>query len=117
MTLSTHQRLNQRIGSRKSQKNRFRSVASRGYGLPDLFANKDTGCELAPSCLACPLERCKHDDPGIMRRNRSTKRDKEIVQLRASGKSVADIAIAVGVSERTVYRVIQRKYYPKVAAA
>ena len=23
----------------------------------------DAGCEVSPSCLNCPLSRCKHDDP------------------------------------------------------
>ena len=31
---------------------------------PEHVDYRDEGCELAPECLACPLPRCRHDDPG-----------------------------------------------------
>ena len=35
----------------------------RKEALPEYAAYQDTGCELAPSCLNCPLARCKYDEP------------------------------------------------------
>jgi hypothetical protein len=32
--------------------------------LPEHLAYRDAGCELAPRCLRCPLERCRYDEPG-----------------------------------------------------
>ena len=29
--------------------------------LPEHASYKDTGCDLAPSCLSCPLARCRFD--------------------------------------------------------
>jgi hypothetical protein len=29
----------------------------------DNYNHTDTGCELHPACLSCPLPRCKYDDP------------------------------------------------------
>ena len=77
-------------------------------GLPENYNYRDTGCELAPSCLECPLAVCKYDDPTYGRSNRTVFRDREIVRLRTQGSKVSEIAKSVCTSERTVYRVIQR---------
>jgi hypothetical protein len=44
-----------------------------GYNLADLYGKRanshavevipDTGCDASPSCLRCPLPRCKFDEP------------------------------------------------------
>lgn len=72
-------------------------------GLPENYNYADTGCELAPSCLECPLAKCKYDNPKWSRRN--LMRDQEIVRLRTQGLKVSHIAKIVNTSERTVYRV------------
>ena len=77
-------------------------------GLPENYNYRDTGCELAPSCLECPLATCKYDDPAYGRSGRTMFRDREIVRLRRQGSRVSEIAKSVCTSERTVYRVIQR---------
>ena len=77
-------------------------------GLPENYNYRDTGCELAPSCLECPLATCKYDDPAYGRSGRTMFRDREIVRLRMQGSRVSEIAKSVCTSERTVYRVIQR---------
>ena len=74
-------------------------------GLPENCNYPDTGCELASSCLECPLATCKYDDPNWNRRNLI--RNQEIVRLRAQGLSVSQIAEIVNTSERTVYRISQ----------
>ncbi len=32
--------------------------------LPEYANYKDTGCDLAPSCLRCPFARCRYDKTG-----------------------------------------------------
>ena len=76
--------------------------------LPERTRYTDTGCEVAPRCLACPLPVCKYDDPGWLRRENRHDRDIEILQQRDEGLPVPDIARRFGVSARTVHRVLQR---------
>lgn len=92
----------------------LRSTGIRYRGLPEYATYRDTGCELAPACLECPLEICKYDDPHWGKRNLKARRNEEIVNLRAGGMSVAQIAATMDTSERTVYRVIKNDYYPIV---
>ena len=33
----------------------------RREALPEYANYKDTGCDLAPSCLSCPFVRCRYD--------------------------------------------------------
>ena len=33
----------------------------RREALPEFANYRDTGCELAPSCLRCPFARCQYD--------------------------------------------------------
>ena len=77
--------------------------AKNARGLPESYNYSDTGCELAPSCLECPLAKCKYDDPNGNRRN--LMRDQEIVRLHAQGLKISQIAKIVNTSERTVYRI------------
>ena len=78
-------------------------------GLPENTVYRDTGCDLASSCLECPLALCKYDDPNQGRRSRTIMRDTEIMRLFAEGFKVSAIALKVNVSKRTVYRIIQRE--------
>ena len=78
-------------------------------GLPENTVYEDTGCDLAPSCLECPLALCKYDDPSGARYDRTAMRDTEIMRLFAEGLKVSAIALKVNISNRTVYRVIQRE--------
>lgn len=66
----------------------------------------DSGCEVSPSCLACPLPVCKYDEPGILSRMKREGRDEEIVRLRRRGMAVYVIARNTRVTIRTVYRVL-----------
>ncbi len=93
------------------------TVPIRKTALPEHATYRDTGCELAAACLECPLALCKYDDPNWGKRKIKVGRDMEIVRLRTSGMKVSQIAMTVGTSERTVYRVIQRDYYPRLATS
>lgn len=71
---------------------------------------RDTGCRLHPSCLRCPRPRCIHDEPGsgelmwIIRQ-----RHAEIMRRVQEGEPAVHIAAQLGISERTVHRIVQRE--------
>jgi len=82
---------------------------SRKDALPENTHYADTGCDLYDSCLRCPLERCRYDQPGGARRIISRERDQRIVRLQRDEQlSVELIAQRFEVSRRTVFRVLAR---------
>jgi len=82
---------------------------ARSDALPENTRYADTGCEVHPSCLTCPLVRCRYDEPGGTRRLVSRGRDRSIVALRRAGEGVEEIAGRFGVSRRTVFRALARE--------
>jgi len=74
--------------------------------LPEYTRYKDDGCDVSPSCLDCPLPRCRYEEPGGLRALLNEQRDRQIIQLREKGMPVAELADYFGVSRRTVFRVI-----------
>jgi hypothetical protein len=77
--------------------------------LPEHTNYHDNGCDLHPSCLSCPLVRCRYDEPGGARRLLSNERDDEVLAMqRRGGTSVEAIARRVGVTRRTVFRILAR---------
>jgi len=81
-----------------------------GLGLlPDEVNWRDEGCEVFGSCLNCPLPRCVEEEPRGQQRLRLAARDRRVVELRRSGKSVKDIAGLFGVSRRTVERALKNQ--------
>ena len=115
MVASTLQDTRRSATSHRKVLNSNETVPIRKTALPEYATYRDTGCELAAACLECPLALCKYDDPNWGKRKRKVGRDMEIVRLRSNGEKVSQIAKIVNTSERTVYRVIQRDYYPKLA--
>lgn len=76
--------------------------------LPDYVDYRDTGCELAPSCLRCPLSRCKYDEPGGYPRLVMEARDREIALLRARHRAPIDmLADTYGLSRRSIFRILR----------
>lgn len=75
--------------------------------LPEHTEYRDTGCEVAPSCLSCPLPQCRYDvgagGAGIATLRRR-ERAAEIRARLAAGQSGPQIAEELGVSLRTVWR-------------
>ena len=86
-----------------------RHSPGRKRGLPEQSAYPDAGCEQSPSCLECPLARCKYDDPEWRDRRDLDVRDARIVELREAGLTVKAVAEEVGVSDRTAYRVLLKE--------
>ncbi len=74
--------------------------------LPEYVHYLDTGCDIHPSCLTCPLARCRYDDPAGLRLAVAAERERGIVRLREQSVSPNAIARRYGVSRRTVFRVL-----------
>jgi hypothetical protein len=81
---------------------------ARKDALPEHTQYADTGCSLHPSCLTCPLVRCRYEEPGGTRGVISRGRDQSIVALRRNGLGFEEIARRCGVSRRTVFRALAR---------
>lgn len=66
---------------------------------------KDQGCSLAPSCLNCPLPRCRYDAPqaaaGIARWHRF-----DVVAAFEGGETLESLAERFGVRTIDVWRVV-----------
>jgi hypothetical protein len=81
--------------------------------LPEHLDYADTGCELSPSCLNCPLPQCKYDAPRRVRGLRNYRRDREIALLHRKHQAPVDaIAAAFGLSRRQVYRILKTSAAP-----
>lgn len=72
--------------------------------LPDEAIYRDTGCEVSPSCLRCPLPVCRYDDPGYLARQRIAERQARVRELRVRGMSALAIAAELDVNTRSVHR-------------
>ena len=70
----------------------------------------DTGCDLHPSCLSCPLPKCRYDMPPKVAS--AYLRAVLIARAYKKGLSVMQIAEEAGVSRRTVFRA--RKNFPSL---
>ena len=77
--------------------------------LPEQHPYQDTGCELSPSCLRCPLPQCKYDDPGWLQREKRRERDREVLDtLQTYGLSAPEAAARFELSQRTIFRILKR---------
>ena len=85
-------------------------------GLPEHTQYTDTGCEVSPSCLRCPLPVCRYDyaDAGsalralnAVRVLKNAQRDDEIRRLRAEGLSLKEIAERFQIGTSSVFRVVR----------
>lgn len=74
--------------------------------LPENRRWVDDGCEVSPSCLSCPLERCRYDVPGGLAAVAREARAGTIRELYAAGEPVGAIAARFGISKRTVFRAL-----------
>jgi hypothetical protein len=86
------------------------SRRTRDDALPEHLEYRDDGCTVFPSCLKCPLPRCRYDVPGGARAMLNLARDAEIRRMREEGDlDVDEIASRFRVSRRTVFRVLTPK--------
>ena len=77
--------------------------------IPEHYPYQDTGCDVSPSCLHCPLPQCKYDDPGWLRREQQQQRDQQVLAaLQGHRLSVPEAATRFDLSQRTVFRILKR---------
>ena len=74
--------------------------------LPENFEYQDDGCEVAPACLSCPLERCRYDEFHGLHMARLRARNPQVVALRRDGALIREIMAQFRLSRRQVYRVL-----------
>ena len=80
----------------------------RADALPEHLEYQDGGCDLAPSCLRCPLVRCRYDEPGGARKLLQSSRDLAVQQRREEGEGVDALAAEFAISRRSVFRILAR---------
>ena len=99
----------------KSHRRRHEPVLD---GLPELMHYADTGCEVSPSCLVCPLPQCKFDDPVWYQEYKRQGRDVQVLAAyQDEGLSVFEVARRFNVSPRTVHRALRRIRQPVAVGA
>ncbi len=75
---------------------------------PEYCRYRDEGCDLAGSCLNCPLPGCIYDEPRGRQHWLKKSRAREMVRLFAvEGKGIGELAEIFGVSQRTVQRALK----------
>ena len=79
----------------------------RADSLPEYMRYRDDGCSIHPTCLTCPLPRCRYEEPGGLRAMLNAQRDRQIIRLRLKGVPVEALAGRFSVSRRTVFRVLE----------
>ena len=81
-----------------------------GLDLPPEYCHyRDEGCDLADSCLNCPLPGCIYDQVGGKQRWLKRSRDREIMRLAGTqGSGVKELATMFRLSQRTVQRALKR---------
>ena len=80
----------------------------RGDALPEHLDYRDGGCDLSPTCLRCPLVRCRYDEPGGARKLLQSTRDLVVQQRREEGAGVDALAEEFAISRRSVFRILAR---------
>ena len=92
-----------------SQLAKPRPADSTADAIPEYYHYEDTGCEISPSCLNCPLPQCKYDDPGWFQRSRRMARDLKVWStIQSGGLTVEEAAEHFSVTVRTVFRIMRR---------
>ena len=77
--------------------------------VPEYYHYEDTGCEVSPSCLTCPLPQCKYDDPTWFQRHRRMARDMKVWTTMQSESLTAEAAAQrFSVTVRTIFRITRR---------
>jgi hypothetical protein len=80
--------------------------------LPEHTDYSDRGCDLFPSCLNCPLPRCRYEERGGASALIRSGRDASIIAMADErGLSVDALARMFGLSRRTIFRVLRSRAY------
>ena len=73
--------------------------------LPEQAVYEDAGCDLYPSCLACPLVKCRYDVMGGAAALLRVGRNERMVAM-AKGSSIDDVAAEFRLSRKSVFRIL-----------
>ncbi len=77
--------------------------------VPEYYHYEDTGCEVSPSCLSCPLPQCKYDDPLWFQRHRRMARDQKVwTTIQMESLTADEAAQRFSVTVRTIFRIMRR---------
>ncbi len=74
---------------------------------PEYCRYRDEGCEFADSCLNCPFPQCLYEEPRGRQRWLKELRNREISRLFSDGWGVKELALLLGLSQRTVQRALK----------
>ena len=78
--------------------------------LPENHVYRDTGCGYGcVRSLECPFPVCRYDDPDFWRREENLRLAREIKAARAAGRMVREVAAELGISRRTVHRILEKE--------
>ena len=77
---------------------------ARRDALPEHVNFHDDGCEVAPHCLECPLSACRYELHNGLNSIRAGLRREEIPRLKGMGVGPDAIALRLGISKRSVFR-------------
>lgn len=80
------------------------SIPHKADMLPEHANYRDRGCHHHPACLTCPFERCRLEVS--ISTQRSMAKAEKARALRANGLSIDAVAHEVGVSRRSVFRML-----------
>ncbi len=85
------------------------TVSSNVDAVPEFYPYEDTGCEVASSCLNCPLPQCKYDDPVWYQKNRRLAKDLRVfTTMQMEQLTVEETAERFSVTVRTIFRIMRR---------
>lgn len=82
-------------------------MTSRRDTFPEGRLYRDTGCHVQPRCLSCPLPQCIYESTYDPASDEKFRRDTAIVAARDAGTTIPQLCEKFGVSDRTIYRVLQ----------
>jgi len=74
--------------------------------LPEHIQYRDSGCEVSPSCLACPLPVCRYEVRGGLAAILREPRDAQVWAAHRAGAGVDRLCRQFGLSRRTVFRIL-----------
>lgn len=80
--------------------------AVRKDALPEGRLYLDTGCYVAPACLACPLPECVLINPARRTTVKARSRRLRVHDLHDANTPINEIAALVGISRRSVFRAL-----------
>lgn len=91
---------------RHSQRRRPTKVDRLEDLLPEHMNYRDDGCEVSPTCLACPLPVCRYEVPGGLAALQREPRDAALLDLHKRGAGIDRLCRQFGLSRRSVFRII-----------